>query len=137
MNIGFFLLPKQEVKYLSPDATVRQALEKMRHHSYTAAPLVNEDGRYAGTVTEGDLLWQLVDHKEPGYEKALNSRLKDITLRVENVPIFIHAQMEDLIALSADQNFIPVTDDAEYFIGIVRRRDIIKHCSSLLFDGQE
>ncbi|AXF57266.1 CBS domain-containing protein [Salicibibacter kimchii] len=133
MNIGFFLLPKQEVKYLSPEATVRQALEKMRHHSYTAAPLVNEEGRFAGTVTEGDLLWQLVDHKEEGFDKAMNLRLKDITLRVQNLPIFIHAQMEDLIALSADQNFIPVTDDAEYFIGIVRRRDIIKHCSSLIF----
>lgn len=137
MNIGFFLLPKQEVKYLSPEATVRQALEKMRHHSYTAAPLVNEEGRYAGTVTEGDLLWQLVDNKEEGFDKAMNLRLKDITLRVQNIPIFIHAQMEDLVALSADQNFIPVTDDAEYFIGIVRRRDIIKHCSSLIFGHEE
>ncbi|QDI92408.1 CBS domain-containing protein [Salicibibacter halophilus] len=137
MNIGFFLLPKQEVKYLSPEATVRQALEKMRHHSYTAAPLVNEEGRYAGTVTEGDLLWQLVDNKEEGFDKTMNLRLKDITLRVQNIPIFIHAQMEDLVALSADQNFIPVTDDAEYFIGIVRRRDIIKHCSSLIFGHEE
>ena len=137
MNIGFFLLPKQEVKYLSPEATVRQALEKIRHHSYTAAPLVNEEGRYAGTVTEGDLLWQLVDNKEEGFDKAMNLRLKDITLRVQNIPIFIHAQMEDLVALSADQNFIPVTDDAEYFIGIVRRRDIIKHCSSLIFGHEE
>lgn len=116
---------------------MRQALEKMRHHSYTAAPLVNEEGRYAGTVTEGDLLWQLVEYKDQGFEEAMNSRLKDISLRVKNVPIFIHAQMEDLIALSADQNFIPVTDDSEYFIGIVRRRDIIKHCSSLLFDKSE
>ncbi|QQK79117.1 CBS domain-containing protein [Salicibibacter cibi] len=137
MNIGFFLLPKQEVKYLSPEATVRQALEKMRHHSYTAAPLVNEEGRYAGTVTEGDLLWQLVDNKEEGLDKAMNLRLKDITLRVQNIPIFIHAQMEDLVALSADQNFIPVTDDSEYFIGIVRRRDIIKHCASLIFEHKE
>ncbi|QQK75019.1 CBS domain-containing protein [Salicibibacter cibarius] len=137
MNIGFFLLPKQEVKYLSPEATVRQALEKMRHHSYTAAPLVNEEGRYAGTVTEGDLLWQLVDNKVEGLDKAMSLRLKDITLRVQNIPIFIHAQMEDLIALSADQNFIPVTDDSEYFIGIVRRRDIIKHCASLIFEHKE
>ncbi|GAK02761.1 inosine-5'-monophosphate dehydrogenase [Geomicrobium sp. JCM 19037] len=137
MNIGFFLLPKQEVKYLSPDATIRQAIEKMRHHRYTAAPLVNQDGKYAGTITEGDLLWVIMDNRDQAMEDIMNLRLKDIPQRVKNIPIYIHEEMEDLVALSSDQNFIPVMDDSGYFIGIVRRRDIIKYCSNRLFESKQ
>ena len=40
---------------------LRQALEKMRHCGYTAIPVIHRDGRYAGTVSEGDFLWYLSD----------------------------------------------------------------------------
>ena len=41
--------------------TLRQALEKMEHHGYTAIPLLSREGKYIGTITEGDLLWFLKD----------------------------------------------------------------------------
>ena len=31
-----------------------------------------------------------------------------------------------------DQNFVPVIDDREVFIGIVTRRDILKYCHDTL-----
>ncbi|MBR3218186.1 MAG: CBS domain-containing protein, partial [Exiguobacterium sp.] len=31
-----------------------------------------------------------------------------------------------------DQNFVPVVDDGKYFIGIIRRRDIIEYYSTKL-----
>ena len=61
MNIAYFLLPKSRVAYLYDDYTFRQGLEKMRHHGYTAIPVITRDGRYAGTVSEGDFLWQLLN----------------------------------------------------------------------------
>ena len=45
MNVAFFLLPKSEVVWLSPHATLRQALERMERHRYSAVPLVDDDGR--------------------------------------------------------------------------------------------
>ena len=56
MNILFFLTPKKEVAYVEETDTLRQVLEKMEYHGYSAIPLLSEDGRYIGTVTEGDLL---------------------------------------------------------------------------------
>lgn len=38
MNIAFFLIPKKEVAYLPIKCTMRQALEKMEYHKYTASP---------------------------------------------------------------------------------------------------
>ena len=57
MNILFFLTPKSEVAYISEEDTLRQALEKMEYHKYSAIPIISRTGRYIGTLTEGDLLW--------------------------------------------------------------------------------
>lgn len=57
MNILFFLKPKSEVAYLYDDFSVRQALERMEYHRYTSIPVINREGEYVGSITEGDLLW--------------------------------------------------------------------------------
>ena len=57
MNILFFLTPKCEVAYIYEDETLRQALEKMEYHKYSAVPIISRTGRYIGTITEGDMLW--------------------------------------------------------------------------------
>ena len=56
MNIAYFLLPKSRIAYLYDDFTFRQGLEKMRNRGYTAIPVITRDGRYVGTVSEGDFL---------------------------------------------------------------------------------
>lgn len=138
MNIGFYLLPKNDVKYLNPNSTIRQALEKMSYHQYTAVPLVDDDGKYAGTLTEGDLLWFLKESLEANenYDEVQKTRLNDVKQRVKNLPISINANMQDLITLSTDQNFIPIIDDNSNFIGIIRRRDIIKFCADKIWETE-
>jgi CBS domain-containing protein len=75
VNILFFLTPKSEVAYIYEDYTMRQALEKMEYHRYSSIPIINNEGKYVGTITEGDLLWTLKN------EISLN--LKSI----EDIPI--------------------------------------------------
>ena len=55
MNIAYFLLPKNSVAYLYDDCTFRQGLEKMRHHGYTAIPVISRDGKYVGHRQRGRL----------------------------------------------------------------------------------
>ena len=59
MNILFFLTPKSEVAYIFEDDTLRQTVEKMEHRKFSCIPLLSVDGRYTGTISEGDLLWGL------------------------------------------------------------------------------
>lgn len=132
MNIAFFLLPKQEVVTVPDHATLRQTLEKMEFHRYTAVPIVSEHGEYVGTVTEGDLLWYLKNNMIAFSETHLH-RLHDITLLHLIRPVHIHANMSDLIQLVKVQNFVPVVDDIDKFIGIVRRSDIIEYCAKQIF----
>ncbi|MEC0243851.1 CBS domain-containing protein [Paenibacillus dokdonensis] len=129
MNIAFFLLPKQEVVTVTMDSTLRQTLERMEYHRYTAVPILSKDGTYAGTVTEGDLLWHMKNSSgKVNFENASKFLLKDVPLKVNNKPVSIDANMEDLINLAKVQNFVPVVDDMNRFIGIVRRSQIIEYC---------
>ena len=59
MNILFFLTPKSEVIYVNEEDTVGQAMDTMEKYKYSAVPIITKAGRYAGTLTEGDLLWGL------------------------------------------------------------------------------
>jgi CBS domain-containing protein len=126
-NISFFLIPKQDVVYLNTNATMRQALEKMEYHRYSAVPLIDDNGKYVGTVTEGDLLWQIKNTPGLSFENTHKISISDVPQRVQNVPVKISAKMEDLVELAITQNFVPVVDDNDVFIGIVRRREIIEY----------
>lgn len=137
MNISFFLFPKEEVVLLSPQCTMRQAMEKMNFHRYSAVPLINAAGKYVGTITEGDLLWKLKNTPGLSFENSHKIKLEDVPQHVHNKPVYIYSQMEDLIALAVEQNFVPVLDDEDTFIGIIRRREIIQYCAHVLKMSKE
>lgn len=132
MNIAYFLLPKHSVAYLYDDCTFRQGLEKMRHHGYTAIPVISRDGKYVGTVSEGDFLWQLLSkdcETLTAYSMKDMERLqvRDILRGNSYPPIRITVTMEELLHSAMNQNFIPVVDDLGNFTGIVTRKDIIRY----------
>ncbi|AZN38853.1 CBS domain-containing protein [Paenibacillus albus] len=132
MNIAFFLLPKQEVVWLTMDATLRQTLERMEHHRYTAVPILDDKGGYAGTLTEGDLLWYMKNNPHVTFDQTNKVKLSEVQMRLSNRAVQIDANMEDLVSLAKIQNFVPVVDDMNRFIGIVRRSDIIDYCEALI-----
>lgn len=59
MNIMFFLKPKSELAYIYDYHTLRQAMEIMEYHKYSCVPILNKEGKYVGSITEGDVLWAL------------------------------------------------------------------------------
>lgn len=127
MNIAFFLIPKSEVVCLPVICTMRQALEKMEYHRYTAIPLVDEQGKYTGTLTEGDLLWKMKNTPSLTFAETEKVMVQDIPWRMTNNPVHVNSEIEELLSLAIDQNFIPVVDDSDIFIGIIRRREIIEY----------
>ena len=134
MNITFLLLPKNEIVYLPCNATMRQALEKMEHHHYRAIPLINEAGKYAGTITEGDLLWELKNSCDLNLKDTETIRLTAVPRQNDYTPVKITAKLDELLPLALNQSFVPVIDDYEVFIGIIRPREIITWYTNLLFN---
>lgn len=132
-NILFFLTPKAMCAYLYDDYTLRQALEKMETAGYAALPILNRRGEYRGTLTEGDLLWGLKNMCYMDIRQAESRKIMEISRRKDNVPVRVTTSMHALIERSSTQNFVPVVDDKDTFIGIITRRQIIKYCMEKVF----
>jgi len=125
MNIMALLRAKSTVAYLVDTCTVRQGLEKLRAHGYTAIPVVREDGSYAGSISEGDFLWHILEtggdiHTQEEY------RISRIIRPDWNPAARIDVTLTELMERILRQNFIPMVDDRNLFIGIITRQDILR-----------
>lgn len=128
MNILFFLKPKSELAFIYDYHTLRQALEIMEYHKYSCIPILDKEGKYKGSITEGDLLWGLKQTNLMNIKEAEDISIMKIHRRNDYQCVKSSAKMEDLIERAMEQNFVPVVDDEERFIGIITRRDIIGFC---------
>ena len=137
MNIAFFLTPKKEIIFEQLSNTMRQAIERMEYHRYSAIPILNDQGMYVGTLTEGDLLWKLKNTPGLDFENTSKVIISDISLHMINESVHINTNIEDIIATSINQNFVPVVDDNNIFIGIIKRSDILNYCLEKLFKENE
>ena len=125
MNVLFFLKPKQEVCVLHKSYTLRQGIEKLRQYGFAAVPVIDDEGRYCGIVTEGDLLRQVLAHESKAEWEQIP--LREAMRTDVKKPVNVTADMDELLSVATNQNFVPVVDDRGMFIGIVTRQDIIRY----------
>jgi CBS domain-containing protein len=131
MNAAFLITPKSEVKFVYEEWTMRQALEKMEHYRYASIPVLNKRGKYVGTLTEGDLLWELKRNEGLDFKDTEKISLKGIPRYRDIKAVSIDVEIEDIMATSLSHNFVPVIDDLGVFVGIIRRREIISYLLKL------
>jgi CBS-domain-containing membrane protein len=134
MEISSFLLPKDQVAFIASSISMLEAMEQLEQHYYSAIPIIDDEGKYVGTLSEGDLLWKLKNTADLGFENMREVTVSEIQRHVHNESVDIHAQMEDMLTLAADQNFVPVVDGAGVFLGIIRRKDIIEYYTRNITD---
>ncbi len=138
MNILMLLTPKNDVAFIKDSFSIRQALEKMEYHRYSSVPIINEAGKYVGTITEGDLLWGIKNKFElTSWDELEHHNVMEIKRHSDNKPIRIDQNVEDLYDTAMTQNFVPVIDDSDIFIGIVTRRKIMKHVRDNMLNTRE
>ena len=125
MNILRFVIPKSLVTYISEDNTVRQALEKMSYHRYTAISVIDSEGVYLGTLRNDDVFDYFrrqgkIDMKAAEEDSVLSILKRD---RARALPH--SATMNELVDMVKEHNHVPVVDDRGCFIGIILRRDVL------------
>ena len=121
------------MEFVYDDFSLRQTIEKMEYHRFSEVPVIDREGRYVSTITEGDLLWYIKEEWNLDIREAENVRISGIKRKRKTTAVSVNARMEDLIEKAMNQNFVPVVDDNDTFIGIVKRKDIIRYC----FDHME
>lgn len=134
MNIIQLLHPKALIDYIYDDTTCRQALEIMGNHGFSAVPVIDHNGEYVKTLSEGDLLWFMISRQLCGKRELEQFTVNDISSKknIEVRPVCVTASIDDVILMLVNQNFVPVIDDRKTFIGIITRSDVLKYCHNRL-----
>lgn len=126
-NILLLLTPKKMIGYLEETQTLRQGLEVMKYHGYTALPVINSDGQYVGTVSEGDFLWNILNTENYSIYDQEKHSIREILRKGFNPPVKVTTPVNDLVSQIMNQNFVPVIDDQGVFMGIVTRQRVIRY----------
>ena len=128
-NAAFFLTPKSELVFLKRDATVRQGTEKLGNHPFWEIIVIDDEGKLTGIFSAKDLLIAYRHIEGLSFETAHQFKIKDIFKegKESNLrTVYIDTPEDDLVAIGAKQNIIPVVDSVNTFIGIVRRADLLQ-----------
>ncbi|SHI34178.1 CBS domain-containing protein [Parasporobacterium paucivorans] len=126
MNVLFFLKPKSEVDYIFNTDTVKEALMVMAKRNYTAVPIINRMGKLAGTITDRDIVQYMQENSSLCLNDIQDMPIRMIKRNRDNIPVNANANIEDMMSKALNQNFVPVVDDDNKFIGIVTRKDIME-----------
>ena len=126
-SIISLLTPKKITFYILNTSTIRQALEKFDAHKFTIVPILDKNGKYRGTISQGDMLRFIKQKGSFNLEEAESISIKEIERYRSYRSLKIDAEFVEVLALSQEQNFIPIVDDSDTYIGIIKRSDIIKY----------
>jgi CBS domain-containing protein len=136
-NLLQFITPKADVVFIFENMTVRQALEKMDYNKYSVVPVIDEQGLYLGTISEGDLLRFIKNENSFNISKAESIKINKIPTYRSYKASSINAPITDIFNLSISQNFVPLTDDRGVFIGIIKRATILNFLIGFLDENKD
>ncbi len=144
-------LMTSKVITVTPDTLVSEVADLLHKYHYSGLPVVNNDGRVLGTISERDFITADSNLYLPTYiqmlsnvdfvqgaekklphvvEQVVNAKAKDIMN--QSVPFARpDTPIEELARMFAEQrvNPIPVTDSTNKLVGIISRSDLIKFFS--------
>lgn len=128
MNITSFLKSFYNVTLVYDNQNLDEALATMTKHRYTSIPVISKEQKYVGTLTEGDILQFLLKNKDCFSQENLNKYVvSDVKRHRDYEPIRVDALMPTLLSKASNENFVPIVDEKDIFIGIVTRKTLLDY----------
>ena len=127
MNLAKIMIPKVSTVFLKESHTVRQGWEIMRRNGYTAIPVINAEGQYIGSVSEGDFLKFVMAAGTTDERHMEQFRVAGLVRKDFCPPLQIDADREQVIESILNQNFVPIVDGRNTLCGILTRRGVIQY----------
>lgn len=129
MNIAKIMIPKVCTVFIHENDTVRQGIEVMKCHGYTAIPVLDSDERYIGCISDSDILRHVLNSGTTDLREHEKFRIEEILRRDFCPPLDIRAELDDVTDSLLRQNFVPIVDDRQFLCGIVTRRSLLMYYS--------
>lgn len=132
MNLAKIMIPKVSTVFLKENQTVRQGWEIMSRKGYTAIPVLDEEGRYTGTVNEGDFLKFILSVGTLDKQEMEKHKVSQLVRKDFCPPLDISADAEQVIESILNQNFVPIVDGRNALCGILTRRGVIQQLAEMI-----
>lgn len=137
----------KEIKTIRSNASIEELSELLIKNKISGVPVMDENNKMVGIVTEGDIIVQDADLHFPRYfkllegiiyleslnkfkrnlEKHLATKVEDImTKKVRTVNVNTPINEIADIMLDARINRLPVMDGNDNLVGIITRTDIVR-----------
>ena len=137
----------KDVISLNENATVKTLLEVLMEHKIGGLPLVDQDNRLLGIVSDGDVLRYLNPKAFVSYYVTYIEEL-DETLKIKSespvkaimkkkvVSVCEDDELEDVLKILAHHHFkkIPVVNEKREVVGVISRGDMIRKLGELMLD---
>lgn len=136
-NLLQFITPKADVAFIYEDMTIRQTLEKMDYYKYSVIPVIDDEGIYKGTISEGDLLRFIKNDVNFDIQEAEGVKINKAPRYRPYKALSINVSFDEVFSLSMAQNFVPLTDDRGVFIGIIKRATLLNFLKDFLEENKE
>ena len=132
-----------KVVTIQPDATVLEAQKLMATHQIRHLPVIDEDGRLVGVITDRDVRSVLPYdcYKDPDCAKKQGAysgfKIKEI-MTVDPLAISPTDTIQDVLLLFQKKRVgaFPVVDDAGKLKGIISVRDLLRAFTNVLGIGE-
>lgn len=82
MNIAKIMIPKVCTVFIHEDDTVRQGIEVMKRHGYTAIPVLDPGERYIGCLSDSDILRHVLEAGTTDLKEHEKYRIKDYSAAI-------------------------------------------------------
>ncbi len=122
-----FLTPKIDTFYIRADSTIRQVLEKFDFHKFSVVSMIDGEGKYVSSVSEGDILRYVKNHAGFDISVAENTLIAQIERYRPYKAVDLRTSMDEVFKIILDQNFVPVVDDRGVYSGIIKRKTVLEY----------
>src|SRR5215813_9740721 len=124
------------VIWVSKDATFREMAAALREYRVSAFPVVDDDRKVIGVVSEADMLTKEVLIDEPGFVGGIvhrrdQAKARGITAGDLMTTAVVAVRPEDTVEHAARLMYdrgvkrLPVTDESGHLVGIISRADVL------------
>ena len=124
------LINGDNVATLTDTNNLEHALLVLTNIGYSKIPVLNKEQQLVGLISLSNVVSEMFDTESINPERLAEIKVSDVmdkNVKATMLPFNI----EKILNLLVDANFIPVIDENEKFLGIVTRKEILKSVNHL------
>lgn len=128
MTANTFLKPIYELALVYDDQPLSEALITMTKHRFTSLPVISRNQKYVGTLSEGDILHFVLKNTDCFDPKNLvKYNVSQVKRHRDYESVNLDATMPLLLSKASNENFVPVINEKDLFVGIVTRKTLLDY----------